>query len=247
MVRQIENLNRYVTALEGKLVTRIEVCESDVSMASTQAVELATQYNEVSGNLSRVIQQVHNLRAEWDEWNGEEDKPQDLERPEENFHDPAEQSTLLVPSMDQDRDQLNLQDRDLRSLIDLSPIQPQREFPTPLPTLVGVGEPNQVTLSDGFPKTVLTMAALKGTRRLYVQDQTGFRIGRIVIIHDLFAAQIVAHGSIVIDRPVDREYPIGSTVRELTPEDDHRVDSQGRTFINVWQWILEISDGIRYH
>ena len=58
------------------------------------------------------------------------------------------------------------------------------------------------------------------------------RIGRIVIIHDLFAAQIVAYGSIVIDRPVDRDYPIGSTVRELTPEDDHRVDSQGRTFIN---------------
>ena len=76
------------------------------------------------------------------------------------------------------------------------------------------------------------MAALKGIRRLYVQDQTGFRIGRIVIIHDLFAAQIVAYGSIVIDRPVDRDYPIGSTVRELTPQDDHRVGSQGRTVIN---------------
>ena len=83
-----------------------------------------------------------------------------------------------------------------------------------------------------FPKTVLTMAASKGTRRRYVQDQTGFHISRIVIIHDLFAAQILAFGSIGLDRPVDRDYPIGSTVRELTPEDDHRVDSQGRTFIN---------------
>ena len=128
--------------------------------------------------------------------------------------------------------QSNIQDRGLRSLIDLSPIQPQRDIPTLLPTLVGGVEGNQRSFSDGFPKTVLTMAALKGTRRLYVQDQTGFRIGRIVIIHDLFAAQIVAYGSIVIDRPVDRDYPIGSTVRELTPEDDHRVDSQGRTFIN---------------
>ena len=73
------------------------------------------------------------------------------------------------------------------------------------------------------------MAALKGTGRLYVQDQTGFRIGRIVLIHDVFAAQIVAYGSIVIDRPVDRDHPIGSAVRELTPEDDHRVDSP---FIN---------------
>ena len=86
VVKQIENLNRYVTALEGKLVTRIEVCEGDVTMAGTQAVELATQYNEVSKNLSTVIQQVHKLRAEWDEWNGEEDTHQDQESPEEIFH-----------------------------------------------------------------------------------------------------------------------------------------------------------------
>ena len=232
VVRQVENLNRYVTALEGKLVARIEVCEGDVAMASNQAVGLATQYNEVTRNLSAAIQQVHKLRAEWNEWNGEEVKPQDHESLEEIFHDPAEQSTLLVPSVDQEVNQSNLQERSLRSLIDLSPIQPHREIPTLLPTLGGGIEESQRSRSDGFPKTVLTMAALKGTRRLYVQDQTGFRIGRIVIIHDLFAAQIVAYGSIVIDRPVDRDYPIGSTVRELTPEDDHRVDSQGRIFIN---------------
>ena len=68
------------------------------------------------------------------------------------------------------------------------------------------------SLSDGFPKTVLTMAALKETRRPHVQDQIGFRIGRIVVTHDLLAAQIVAYGSIVIDGPVDRDCPIGSTV-----------------------------------
>ena len=96
----------------------------------------------------------------------------------------------------------------------------------------GVPEMPQRDHVEGFAATILTMAALKGTRRLYVQDQTGFRIGRIVIIHDLFAAQIVACGSFVIDRPVDRDYPVGSTVRELTPQDDHRVDSQGRTIIN---------------
>ena len=213
-------------------MTRIEVCEGDVNMAGTQAVDLATQYNEVSRNLSTVIKQVHKLRAEWDEWNDEEDKSQDQGGLEEIFHDPAEQTTILVPSVDQGVIQSSSQDRGFRSLIDLSPIQPQRDIPTPLPTLIGGVEGNQKNSSETFPKTVLTMAALKGTKRLYVQDQTGFRIGRIVIIHDLFAAQIVAYGSIVIDRPVDRDYPIGSTVRELTPEDDHRVDSQGRTFIN---------------
>ena len=79
VVKQIENLNRHVTTLEGKLVTRIEACESDVNMASNQALELVAQYNEVSRNLSMAIQQVHKLRAEWDEWNGEETRPQDQE------------------------------------------------------------------------------------------------------------------------------------------------------------------------
>ena len=37
VVRQITNLNRHVATLESKLVTRIEVCESDVNMASNQA------------------------------------------------------------------------------------------------------------------------------------------------------------------------------------------------------------------
>ena len=146
VVKQIENLNRHVTALEGKLVARIEVCEGDVAMASNQAVGLATQYNEVSRNLSAAIQQVHKLRAEWNEWNGEDDEPQDQDSPEEIFHDPAEQSTF--PSVDQGMNQSNIQDRGLRSLIDLSPIQPQREIPTLLPTLVGGVEENQRSLSN---------------------------------------------------------------------------------------------------
>ena len=40
VVKQIENLNGYVAALEGKLVARIEVCEGDVTMASNQAVSV---------------------------------------------------------------------------------------------------------------------------------------------------------------------------------------------------------------
>ena len=111
VVRQIANLNRHVTTLEGKLVTRIVVCESDVNMASNQALELVAQYNEVSRNLSIAIQQVHKLRAEWDEWSGEETKPQDHEGQEEIFHDPAEQSTMIVPTEDPAIERSGLQDR----------------------------------------------------------------------------------------------------------------------------------------
>ena len=60
-MKQIASFNRHVTTLEGNLVTRIEVCESDVNMASNQALELVAQQNEVSRNLSMAIQQVHKL------------------------------------------------------------------------------------------------------------------------------------------------------------------------------------------
>ena len=63
----------------------------------------------------------------------------------------------------------------------------------------------------GYARSMLTMAALKGTKGLYVEDQTDFKKGRVVIIYELFAAQIVAFGSIVLDRPLDRDYPVGST------------------------------------
>ena len=203
-------------------------------MASSQAVELATQYNEVSLNLSGVIQQVHKLHADWNDWNGNDEETQqyDHENQEEIFHDPAEQSTMLMPVEDPVIQRSDLQDGVFRSLIDSSPIQHQREIPTAPPTGIGVAATPPKNYVEGFPVTTLTMAALKGTRRLYVSRSKWFRIGRIVIIHDLFAAQIVAYGSIIIDRPVDRDYPVGSTVRELTPLDDQRVDLQGRTVIN---------------
>ena len=57
------------------------------------------------------IQQVHKLRAEWDEWNGEETRPQDQEDQEEIFHDPAEQSTMIVPTENLPIDRSGPQDR----------------------------------------------------------------------------------------------------------------------------------------
>ena len=74
------------------------------------------------------------MRAEWDEWNGIETRPQDHEGQEEIFHDPAEQSTMIVPTEDPVIERSGLQDRVFRSLIDLTPIQHQREVMTPTTT-----------------------------------------------------------------------------------------------------------------
>ena len=38
-------------------------------------------------------------------------------------------------------------------------------------------------------------------------------------------AQVIGFGSLVLDRPLDRDYPAGSPIREVTPADDHIVDA----------------------
>ena len=73
---------------------------------------------------------------------------------------------------------------------------------------------------------------MKGVARIYVDDQTHFKVGKIIIICELFMAQVIGLGSLVLDRPLDRDYPAGSPIREVTPADDHVVDARGRTIIN---------------
>ena len=65
VVKQIENIHRYVTLLEGNVVTRIEVCENDVNMMHQQCLALIDNYNDVARNLDHVIEQVHELKSEW--------------------------------------------------------------------------------------------------------------------------------------------------------------------------------------
>ena len=45
-------------------------------------------------------------------------------------------------------------------------------------------------------------------------------------------APVIALGSLVLDRPLDRDYPAGAPIREVTPADDVVVDARGRTIIN---------------
>ena len=80
--------------------------------------------------------------------------------------------------------------------------------------------------------TCATIFERKGVTRIYVDDQTHFKVGKIIIICELFMAQVIALGSLVLNRPLDRDYPAGSPIRELTPADDYVVDARGRTIIN---------------
>ena len=72
------------------------------------------------------------------------------------------------------------------------------------------------------------MTALQGTNRIYVFDQQLF-LTRVKwsIIHELFVAQIIDFGSLVLDRNLDQTFPAGAIVR-ATPQEVHRADGQNR-------------------
>ena len=78
----------------------------------------------------------------------------------------------------------------------------------------------------------LALPSLKGVTRIYVDDQAHFKVGKIIIICELLMAQVIALGSLVLGRPLDRDYPAGSPIRELKPADHYVVDARGRTIIN---------------
>ena len=69
---------------------------------------------------------------------------------------------MIVPTEDPVIERSSLQDRVFRSLIDLTPIQHQREIPTPPPTVNGVVGTPPRNYVEGFAVATLTMAALKG-------------------------------------------------------------------------------------
>ena len=75
-------------------------------------------------------------------------------------------------------------------------------------------------------RSTLLFNALKGMNKIYVCHQDLFHKGQMIIIGERFVAKIVDYGSLVLDRPLDQEYPSGTTVRALTPQESRSVGGQ---------------------
>ena len=79
-------------------------------------------------------------------------------------------------------------------------------------------EPNRPTVNDAV-WSALAMPALQDTNRIYVHDQQLFRKLQMIIIHELFVAQNIDFGSLVLDRNLDQTFPAGAIVRAITPQE----------------------------
>ena len=119
---------------------------------------------------------------------------------------------------------------------------PQEELPD-LPVYEDQGLPydpppglNRSSSVAGSGTTIilssLELPLVKGSKRVFVRDAHLFAIGKYVVIDRWFVSKITGRGSIFIDDPSPTEFPIGTSVRTIGPEDQWTIDENGRMHLN---------------
>ena len=67
---------------------------------------------------------------------------------------------------------------------------------------------------------------------MFVRDPHLFIVGKYVVIDRWFVSLITGRGSITIDDPSPRDFPIGTSVRTTGQDDVWTVDESGRMLLN---------------
>ena len=142
------------------------------------------------------------------------------------------QSTIGIPNSQGISDQISDQSNPSGRLTENTGayITPLNDWWPPAPQPIRSIEPlesNRPTVNDAVWST-LGMSALQGTNRIYVHDQQLFRKGQVIIIHELFVAQIIDFGSLVLDRNLDQTFPADAIVRVMTPQEIDDMNRQNR-------------------
>ena len=216
-MKHLECLNRHITNFEQTVEEQLDHHDVTKKEVGEHSTTLALSHNKMTDHVNYLLSTVDKMKKSWDNWS--EWTPIDKEEEEED----SQEAQLPIREDP-------VQETQQPALLDITPVrtpvQSSRNIiPAPVATTTRVSTPECAC-------SRLALPSLKGVTRIYVEDQTHFKVGRIIIICELFMAQVIGLGSLVLDRPLDRHYPAGSSIRELTPEDDYVVDARGRTIIN---------------
>ena len=229
LMKHLECLDRHITQFEQGVEDQFQHHEASIKGVSDHSCTIAASHNEVADHVDYLLQKVDKMQQSWDNWtewtpvDQDQEQGQEAQLPIREEPIPEGQQHVMEP-------QKPVLDYSSRTLLDVTPVQTPvqggREI-NPLPVITS----NRVSTPERACSR-LALPSLKGVTRIYVDDQTHFKVGRIIIICELFMAQVIAFGSLVLDRPLDRDYPAGAPIRELTSADDYVVDARGRTIIN---------------
>ena len=80
--------------------------------------------------------------------------------------------------------------------------------------------------------SALEFPLFKGNKRVFVRDAHLFAIGKDVVIDRWFVSLITGKGSIIIDDPAPTDFPSGTSVRAIGPDDEWTWMKNGRMILN---------------
>ena len=232
MMKHLECLDRHITQYEQAIEDQLEQHEIAIQEVSDHSQTVAHSHNQVADQVNHLFTTVDKMQKSWENWaewtpvDQEQEEGQETQAPVQEESRPLSQQPVMET-------QQPVLDYSSRTLLDVTPVHTPapsvRDDPTPI--VLPVATPIRVSTPE-CACSRLALPSLKGVTRLYVEDQTHFKVGKIIIICELFMAQVIAFGSLVLDRPLDRDYPAGAPIREVAPTDDVVVDARGRTIIN---------------
>ena len=100
-------------------------------------------------------------------------------------------------------------------------------------TRYGTGESqNDVEEPHQSPITVLTVMASKGDVRIEVTDPDRYPIGKFIVIQESLIYLVEGKGSLILERPLCRDFLAGTTVRPLSDADQYRTDDDGEIYLH---------------
>ena len=91
---------------------------------------------------------------------------------------------------------------------------------------------NEAEESCQTPITVLTTKASKGDVVIEVTDPDRYQIGKYIVIQESLIYLVEGKGSLILERPLCRDFQAGTQVRPLSDEDQYRTEDDGEIYLH---------------
>ena len=88
----------------------------------------------------------------------------------------------------------------------------------------GSGIPEKWVIEVQTPTTVITTTAHQGDTKIEVSDPDAFPVENYIVIQESLIYMVMGKGSSILDRPLNRDFLTGTSVRLLTDTDQYRVE-----------------------
>ena len=110
-------------------------------------------------------------------------------------------------------------------------VHPQQQQQQQAPWGVG-DDQNEAEEPYQTPITVLTAKASKGDVKVEVTDPDRYQIGKYIVIQESLIYLVEGQGSLILERPLCRDFLAGTQVRPLSDADQYRTEDDGEIYLH---------------